>query len=122
MDLPKPGVYSGFEFRDLDRDPLNALTDHPRSVERLSLPKISEFFGISIYVYYDDHPPPHFHAVYSGAEAVILIDHLRVTRDELPPRVFGLVLEWAFQHRLELGKVWLQAQALEPLSRIPPLE
>jgi hypothetical protein len=30
-----------------------------------SLPKISEFFGIAIYLYFDDHPPPHFHAQYA---------------------------------------------------------
>lgn len=86
------------------------------------LPKVSEFFGISIYVYYDDHPPPHFHAVYSGEEAVIHIQDLRVLKGGLPPRVFGLVLEWAFQHRLELEEDWLQAERLQPLSRIPPLE
>ena len=86
------------------------------------MPKISEFLGISVYVYYEDHPPPHFHVVYSGDEAVILIDHLRVSRGKLPPRVFGLVLEWAFQHRLELGEAWRQAQTFEPLTRIPPLE
>lgn len=86
------------------------------------MPKISEFFGISIYVYYDDHRPPHFHAAYAGQEAVILIGSLRVSRGGLPPRALGLVLEWAFQHRPELGEVWRQAERLEPLTRIPPLE
>jgi len=86
------------------------------------LPKVSEFFGISVYVYYDDHPPPHFHATYGGQEVVILIDSLRVSRGRLPPRALGLVLEWAFEHRPELGKVWRRAQRLETLPRIPPLE
>jgi hypothetical protein len=45
-----------------------------------------------------------------------------MVRGALPPRVFGLVLEWASQHRPELGEVWLQATNLEPISRIPPLE
>jgi len=86
------------------------------------LPRVSKFFGISVYVYYDDHPPPHFHAVYAGQEAVIQIEELKMVRGALPPRVFGLVLEWAFQHRPELGEVWLQATNLEPISSIPPLE
>jgi hypothetical protein len=25
------------------------------------MPRISEFFGIAIYMYYRDHAPPHFH-------------------------------------------------------------
>ncbi|WP_353616310.1 DUF4160 domain-containing protein [Bacillus sp. es.034] len=27
------------------------------------MPKISEFGGISIYLYYNDHDPPHFHVI-----------------------------------------------------------
>ena len=38
------------------------------------MPKISEFFGIAIYVYWRDHGPPHFHAVYAGDEAAITIE------------------------------------------------
>ena len=98
------------------------LAGSPAAAKVSVLPRVSEFFGISIHVYYDDHPPPHFHAVYSGEEAVIHIGDLRVLRGGLPPRVFGLVLEWAFQHRPELEEAWLQAERLEPLSRIPPLE
>ena len=28
------------------------------------MPEISRFLGIVIYMLYDDHPPPHFHAEY----------------------------------------------------------
>lgn len=28
------------------------------------VPTISRFFGILIQMYLDDHPPPHFHAIY----------------------------------------------------------
>jgi len=73
------------------------------------LPKVCDFLGISVYVYYDDHPPPHFHAMYGGQEVVILIDSLRVSRGRLPPRALGLVLEWAFEHRPELGEGWRRA-------------
>ncbi len=31
----------------------------------LNMPRISFFLGISIYMYYDDHNPPHFHAIYN---------------------------------------------------------
>lgn len=26
------------------------------------MPRVSEFFGVAIYFYFNDHPPPHFHA------------------------------------------------------------
>ena len=38
------------------------------------VPKISEFFGIAIYMYYDDHAPPHFHARYGGRDAAFDIE------------------------------------------------
>ena len=28
------------------------------------MPRISEFYGIAIYMYYQDHGPPHVHAIY----------------------------------------------------------
>jgi hypothetical protein len=86
------------------------------------VPKVSEFFGIAIYVYFDDHPPPHFHALYAEFEAVIQIDDLSVRRGGLPPRALGLVVEWATLHRGDLAEAWRQAQAGEPISNIDPLE
>ena len=56
--------------------------------------RISEFFGIFIYMYYQDHSPPHFHAIYGSDEALIAIEDLKVLRGgELPPRALGLVME-----------------------------
>ena len=42
------------------------------------MPTISKFFGISIRMYYDDHPPPHFHAYYAEDSAKIEIATLGV--------------------------------------------
>ena len=85
------------------------------------MPRISEFFGISIHVFHREHPPPHFHARYGGSEVLIEIDHLSVIDGWLPPRVLGLVIEWATQHRDDLRRVWAQAEAHQPLDRIAPL-
>jgi len=85
------------------------------------MPKVSEFFGISIYLYYRDHKPPHFHALYGGQEVLIAIETLAVLAGELPPRAMGLVMEWAQMHRAELARDWAQAQAHQPLDSIPPL-
>lgn len=38
------------------------------------MPTISEFFGILILMYYNDHAPPHFHAKYAEYEALIRIE------------------------------------------------
>jgi hypothetical protein len=32
------------------------------------MPEISRFFGIRIFMYHEEHGPPHFHAVYAEFE------------------------------------------------------
>jgi hypothetical protein len=32
------------------------------------MPELSRFYGIIIRMFYGDHAPPHFHAVYQGEE------------------------------------------------------
>lgn len=85
------------------------------------MPSICRFFGIVIYVYYDDHAPPHFHAKYAGHEALYEIETLRIYRGNLPRRAHNLVLEWADLHRAELTNNWHRAQRNETLRMIEPL-
>jgi Domain of unknown function (DUF4160) len=59
------------------------------------VPKLSEFFGIAIYMYWGDHGPPHFHARYGGEKASIAIEDSSVVAGGLSPRALGLVVEWA---------------------------
>jgi len=86
------------------------------------MPKISEFFGIIIAMFYDDHHPPHFHAIYGEYKAKFSIEDLRILEGKLPRRVISLVLEWAFLHRNELRKEWKLSQEHKPLFNIEPLE
>lgn len=72
-------------------------------------------------MYFNDHNPPHFHAVYGGSEAVIDINTLAVIAGRLPPRAMGLVVEWVSLHREELQADWQRARASEPLEKIDPL-
>lgn len=53
-------------------------------------------------MFFDEHNPPHFHARYGSFKASIEIDSLRISEGSLPPRVLGLVVEWASQHKEEL--------------------
>jgi len=86
------------------------------------MPTISEFFGIIVRMYFNDHPPPHFHAYYGEAEAVYTIQTLEVLEGGLPRRAHNLVLEWASASRVELMANWNQARQSQPLSPISPLE
>lgn len=86
------------------------------------MPTISRFFGIVITMNYSDHPPPHFHVRYGEHRALVSIEGLVVLRGQLPPRVLGLVVEWALQHRAELRKDWELARDQEPLVAIAGLE
>lgn len=38
------------------------------------MPRLSEFYGIAIYMYFADHRQPHFHAIYAEHEALIRIE------------------------------------------------
>jgi hypothetical protein len=86
------------------------------------LPRIAEFYGIVIYMYYSDHGVPHFHAIYAGQEAVISIQGLRLLEGRLPRRALALVRTWGRLHREELEHDWELARANRPLRRIAPLE
>ncbi len=85
------------------------------------MPSVSRFFGIVIYFYFRDHNPPHFHAKYGEFEAEILIEDLSVDIGYLPPRVLGLVLEWAYIHKDELMQNWRIGQQGGVFNQIAPL-
>ncbi len=85
------------------------------------MPEISRFFGIVIKMFFDDHNPPHFHAAYGGDVALIEIRNLSVLSGYLPPRVMGLVIEWATIHQQELFVDWERAMDQQELLKIEPL-
>ena len=86
------------------------------------MPRISEFSGVAIFMYYNDHNPPHFHAEYAGHEALIAIGTLEVLEGGLPRRRTAFVLEWAALHQEELRRNWERARNGMPLEQIEPLE
>ena len=86
------------------------------------MPTLSRFFGISIRIYRNDHPPAHFHAYYGGHTAAISIETLDLLAGSLPRRAFTMVLEWAMMHRPELRENWLRAERHEAALPIAPLD
>lgn len=85
------------------------------------MPEISRFLGIVVAMYYRDHAPPHFHAIYGDFEITVEIASGRVN-GEFPNRALAHVLEWSALHRQELLDAWGLARASRPLPRIEPLE
>ncbi len=86
------------------------------------MPEISRFLGIIIAMYYQEHNPPHFHVRYNEYRASFSIKDLALLDGKLPPKVLGLVVEWASQHQQELMEDWKLAEQLEALKPIRPLE
>jgi phosphomannomutase len=86
------------------------------------VPRLSEFYGIVIAMFFDDHDPPHYYAVYGGGRATYTIDPVRRLAGSLPRRAEALVVEWAVRHQEELGENWQRARRHSSLHGIAPLE
>ena len=86
------------------------------------MPRVSFFYGIAIYMYWNerDHPVPHFHAIQAEYQASISIDGV-VLAGELDRRALDLVTEWARLHREELLENWELARDSQPIRPIIPL-
>jgi hypothetical protein len=85
------------------------------------VPRLSEFYGIVIYMYFADHQPPHVHALYGGDEALVRIDDGSVLRGRLPRTAARLVKEWVQLHDEELMANWERSQKPEAIVPIEPL-
>jgi hypothetical protein len=91
---------------------------------RSILPRISEFFGIAIYMYWFDtqkHQAPHFHARYQGNEAVFTLEGARMD-GTLGSRAHKLVEEWALENAADLRAAWQLAISGKEIPWITPLQ
>ena len=85
------------------------------------MPVISSFYGILIQMFWNDHAPPHFHALYAEDEVLIDIRTLEILEGRLPRRAQALVLEWAQDHRAELLEDWELCSRNQSPKKIQPL-
>jgi hypothetical protein len=85
------------------------------------MPRVSEFYGIVIYMYFLDHDPPHFHALYGGDEALVSIVSGETLRGSLPRTAGRLVEQWRSEHVEELLANWALAREPAALGAIEPL-
>lgn len=88
------------------------------------MPRISEFFGIVIYMYWFDmqkHKMPHFHARYQGNEAIFTLSGVCL-EGVLGNRVNKLIKEWTEENSEELHNAWDQAVEGKEIPWIKPLQ
>jgi hypothetical protein len=84
------------------------------------MPTLSRFYGIVIFMNYNDHQPPHFHARYQDQEVLVEID-TGVVQGKMARRALQMIFEWAEKYQNELRRNWELARARKPLEPIPPL-
>ena len=72
-------------------------------------------------MFYSEHGPPHFHALYAEFQATIDIENLTVIEGHLPRRALQLVLDWAELHQAGLRENWNLAREKRTPHKIPPL-
>jgi hypothetical protein len=72
-------------------------------------------------MYFKDHGPPHFHAVFNGHEAEISIRTMKVLAGSLPRQQLAFVITWASLYQAELFRAWEAASAHKDPAKIPPL-
>jgi hypothetical protein len=85
------------------------------------MPEISRFLGIVIFMNYNDHNPPHFHARYGDFEITVEIQS-GIVNGTFPRRGLKLVFEWYEQHKDELLTNWNSLLTTGEFTKIQPLE
>lgn len=82
------------------------------------MPELCRFYGIIIRMFWADHRPPHFHAIYGEHEALITS---AIIEGSLPLGAKSLVSQWIDLHRAELMQEWDRARRSQPMDKIDPL-
>jgi hypothetical protein len=86
------------------------------------MPRISCFYGIGIWMYWNEghHSRPHFHARYGEYKASLDLAG-EIVAGELPKRQLRLVQAWVQLHADDLAIDWEFAVNEKPLNPIAPL-
>lgn len=85
------------------------------------MPEISRFLGIIIFMNFNEHAPPHFHAKYGDYQISVEIQ-TGIIEGKFPPRALKHVFEWHSQHKDELLENWNSIMATGEYIKIQPLE
>ena len=83
------------------------------------MPTIARFYGITVFMNYNDHLPPHFHARYQDYEITMTIEN-GLVEGKMPRRALQMIFVWSAKHKDELMDNWIRARSHESLLDIPP--
>lgn len=62
--------------------------------------------GVKIFFYYEDHNPPHFHAIIAEYEALVEINSSSIMIGDLPKNKRQKILDWCRFNKDELLQIW----------------
>ena len=82
------------------------------------MPEVTRFYGIIIKIFFGDHPPPHFHAIYGEYNALVSIESLEIIEGDLPSRAQKMVFDWASLYQQDLLTMWND----QDFHKLPPLK
>ena len=85
------------------------------------MPQISYFYGIYIFMNFNDHNPAHFHAWYGDYKVSVGITN-GVIKGEMPSKALKLIIKWLDIHKEELLINWEKAKKGDKLNKIEPLK
>ncbi len=71
------------------------------------MPKIKSVSGFDLYIYADDHNPPHFHAVNAERQVLISIENPRIIAGKVSQKTIADVIKWANDNQAFLMEKWL---------------
>jgi hypothetical protein len=72
-------------------------------------------------MYYKDHAPAHFQAMYNEYSITVEIES-GIVQGKFPKRALRAVLEWLDIYKKELLENWKLSKKRMPLNKIQPLE
>ena len=82
------------------------------------MPEISRFYGIIVFMFFNNHNPPHFKVKYAEFEANILIENGNLPNGDLPVSKLKLVQVWTEIHKEELLEMWIS----KDFHKVNPLQ
>ncbi|MEI6139766.1 MAG: DUF4160 domain-containing protein [Mariniphaga sp.] len=85
------------------------------------MPELSRFLGIVIFMNFNEHNPPHFHAKYGDFQIIVEINS-GIIEGKFPKRALSMVLEWSEIHKEELLQDWDLIRTTGEFNKIQPLE
>ncbi len=88
------------------------------------MPSISDFYGIKIYMYWNDneqHNTPHIHAFYAEFQASMDLSG-NIVSGNLPKTAKKLTKKWILENKAILEYAWMRAKAKQPIPKIKGLK